>query len=227
MIPARMASTRFFGKPLELVAGIPMVVYCAKNAEETGLGVYVCTDSKDIQTTCDSYNIKSILTPECATGTDRVNIAMNEIDSKFVINLQGDEPLLTSKLLNKIIEMIPVLVNFEDKIITGVEPIEDPSDVNDVKCAFVSENSFFGLKKIQYFSRHPISNYKQVGIYAMSKSNLKRFAHLTQGPLEKRERVELFRWIESASGDVLGCELNSNTISVDIPSDLKKVNLML
>ena len=40
MIPARMGSTRFFGKPLELVAGIPMVVYCAKNAEETGLGVY-------------------------------------------------------------------------------------------------------------------------------------------------------------------------------------------
>ena len=219
MIPARMGSTRFFGKPLELVSGIPMVVYCAKNAEETGLGVYVCTDSKDIQTTCDSYNIKSILTPECATGTDRVNIAMNEIDSKFVINLQGDEPLITSKLLNKIIEMIPVLVNFEDKIITGVEPIEDPSDVNDVKCVLIGQ-------KVHYFSRHPISNYKQVGVYAMSKSNLKRFASLPQGELEKREKVELLRWIENGF-DVLGCDLNSNTISVDIPSDLKKVNSLL
>ena len=219
MIPARMGSTRFFGKPLELVSGIPMVVYCAKNAEETGLGVYVCTDSKDIQTTCDSYNIKSILTPECATGTDRVNIAMNEIDSKFVINLQGDEPLITSKLLNKIIEMIPVLVNFEDKIITGVEPIEDPYDVNDVKCVLIGH-------KVHYFSRHPISNYKQVGVYAMSKSNLKRFASLPQGELEKREKVELLRWIENGF-DVLGCDLNSNTISVDIPSDLKKVNSLL
>lgn len=219
MIPARMGSTRFFGKPLELVAGIPMVVYCAKNAEETGLDVYVCTDSRDIQTTCDSYNIKSILTPECATGTDRVNIAMNEIDSKFVINLQGDEPLLTSKLLNKIIEMMPILNHFDDKIITGMESIEDSSDVNDVKCVLIGH-------KVHYFSRHPISNYKQVGVYAMSKSNLKRFASLPQGELEKREKVELLRWIENGF-DVLGCDLNSNTISVDIPSDLKKVNLML
>lgn len=214
-----MGSTRFFGKPLELVAGIPMVVYCAKNAEETGLGVYVCTDSKDIQTTCDSYNIKCILTPECATGTDRVNIAMNEIDSKFVINLQGDEPLLTSKLLNKIIEMMPILNHFDDKIITGMESIEDSSDVNGVKCVLIGH-------KVHYFSRHPISNYKQVGVYAMSKSNLKRFASLPQGELEKREKVELLRWIENGF-DVLGCDLNSNTISVDIPSDLKKVNSLL
>ena len=219
MIPARMASTRFFGKPLELVAGIPMVVYCAKNAEETGLDVYVCTDSRDIQTTCDSYNIKSILTPECATGTDRVNIAMNEIDSKFVINLQGDEPLLTSKLLNKIITMMPILNHFDDKIITGVESIKDPSDVNDVKCVLIGH-------KVHYFSRHPISNYKQVGVYGMSKSNLKRFTSLPQGELEKREKVELLRWIENGF-DILGCDLNSNTISVDIPSDLKKVNSLL
>ena len=219
MIPARMGSTRFFGKPLELVAGIPMVVYCAKNAEETGLDVYVCTDSKDIQTTCNSYNIKSILTPECATGTDRVNIAMNEIDSKFVINLQGDEPLITSKLLNKIIEMIPILNHFDDKIITGMESIEDSSDANDVKCVLIGH-------KVHYFSRHPISNYKQVGVYAMSKFNLKKFASLPQGELEKREKVELLRWIENGF-DILGCDLNSNTISVDNPSDLKKVNLML
>ena len=48
-IPARMASTRFPGKPLAPIEGIPMVVYCAKNALKTGLDVYVCTDSKEIE----------------------------------------------------------------------------------------------------------------------------------------------------------------------------------
>ena len=57
LIPARMASRRFPGKPLALINGIPMVVYCAKNAIKTGLEVIVCTDSKEIQAVCKLYNI--------------------------------------------------------------------------------------------------------------------------------------------------------------------------
>ena len=60
-IPARMGSTRFPGKPLAPIDGIPMIVYCARNAIQTGLKVYVCTDSEEIMAVCSLYKIKAIM----------------------------------------------------------------------------------------------------------------------------------------------------------------------
>ena len=75
LIPARMGSTRFPGKPLAPIDGIPMIVYCARNAIKTGLEVYVCTDSEEIMAVCALYKVKAIITPDCETGTDRIAIA--------------------------------------------------------------------------------------------------------------------------------------------------------
>ena len=86
LIPARMASRRFPGKPLALINGIPMIVYCARNAIKTGLEVIVCTDSKEIMSVCSSYDINSILTPE-VIGTDRI-AHVAEFDTENIINLQ-------------------------------------------------------------------------------------------------------------------------------------------
>ena len=83
-IPARMDSSRFPGKPLAPIEGIPMVIYCARNALKTGLEVFVCTDSEEIMAVCSLYNVKSILTPECSTGTDRISYAIKDMDIEFV-----------------------------------------------------------------------------------------------------------------------------------------------
>ena len=88
-IPARMGSTRFPGKPLAPIDGIPMIVYCARNALKTGLEVYVCTDSEEIMAVCSLYKIKAIITPHCETGTDRIAIAAKNMGLSYVINLQG------------------------------------------------------------------------------------------------------------------------------------------
>ena len=108
-IPARMSSTRFPGKPLAPIEGLPMVIYCAKNAVETGLDVYVCTDSKEIECVCNLYSINCILTKTCATGTDRVSEAIKEVNNEFIINLQGDEPLINSEQLKFFISQLKVL----------------------------------------------------------------------------------------------------------------------
>ena len=99
-IPARMESTRFPGKPLAPIDGIPMIVYCARNAIKTGLEVYVCTDSEEIMAVCSLYNIKAIITPYCETGTDRIAIAAKNMGLSYVINLQGDEPLIDCDSIN-------------------------------------------------------------------------------------------------------------------------------
>ena len=229
MIPARMESTRFPGKPLAPIAGIPMIVYCAKNAISTGLKTYVCTDSKEVKSVCESYDVPSILTSSCSTGTDRIAMALKDMDVKYVINLQGDEPLIGPSSLKLLINMIPVLKKSEDKIITGISAVgsEEAFDPNNVKCAFI-ENQ----QKVQYLSRKPLLNniennghpsyYKQIGLYGMSTKTLKKFSSLKEGTLEKAEKVELLRWIENGY-EILGCKLNCDSISVDTPDDLVNV----
>ena len=229
LIPARLMSTRFPRKPLALIDGIPMVIYCAKNAISTGLPVYVCTDSEEIKSVCESYFINVILTPECNSGTDRVAIATNQIETDYVINLQGDEPLIGSNSLLKIISMVPILDTKENSIISGVEPInsKEALDPNEAKCALVQSNS-----KIQYLSRQPLINniegssdplyFKQLGLYAFSVKSLRKFASLPVGKLEKAEGLELLRGLENEF-TIFPCIINDQTTSVDTQSDLNKV----
>ena len=229
LIPARMESRRFPGKPLAPIEGIPMVVYCAKNAIETGLKVYVCTDSKEIKAVCRLYNVDAILTPECATGTDRVSVAVNEIETDYIINLQGDEPLISSSLLQEFIANLYIIKESDDIILNGIESInsEEALDINNVKCALVNKYC-----KIQYLSRKPLLNnidyknkaayFKQLGLYAMSIKTLRKFASLPKGDLEQAEKVEVLRWLENGF-KLRSCLLDAHTISVDTPEDLVKV----
>ena len=224
-----MSSTRFPGKPLAPIDGLPMVVYCARNAIKTNLEVIVCTDSKEIQSVCSLYNIKSILTSSCNTGTDRLALACDQIETDFVVNLQGDEPLIDFKSINKIIDYIPYLYESKDLILNGITSInsDEAFDPNNVKCAIIE-----GKEKVLYFSRKALLNkveednegnyFKQVGLYAMSVQNLRKFAALPQTNLEKAEKVEMLRWLENGY-PIKSCLLNCKNISVDTPNDLVEV----
>ena len=228
-IPARMESTRFPGKPLALIEGIPMIIYCARNAIKTGLEVYVCTDSKEILDACSLYKVKAIITPACETGTDRIAIAAENRGLSYVINLQGDEPLIDFESINLVISMLPILEKKENAIINAIKDInsEDAFDPNNVKCAVLQN-----LSNIQYLSRKPLLNselesekpnyFKSVGLYAMSIYNLQRFANMPKGELEKAEQIELLRWLENGN-DLIPCRIFKETISVDTPPDLVKV----
>lgn len=228
-IPARMASTRFPGKPLAPIDGIPMVVYCAKNALKTGLEVFVCTDTKEVESVCSLYGIPSIMTPKFNTGTDRIAYAVDKVDTDYVINLQGDEPLINSESLKIFIQKVNCLSLESKDIISGISYVnsDEAFDPNIVKCAFIKSNSI-----IQYFSRKPLLNLpedsdeapyiKQLGLYGMTRETLKKFSSLPQGDLEKSEKVELLRWIEN-DGKIIGCLIKQKTVSVDTPQDLVDV----
>jgi len=227
-----MKSSRFPGKPLAPIDGIPMVVYCARNAIKTGFEVYVCTDSKEIEAICKLYEINSILTPKCETGTDRIASAVQQVETDYIVNLQGDEPLIKPNSIKKIISMLPNLKHSQNEIISGVVPIksEQAFDPNNVKCSLVQNYS-----KIQYFSRKPLLNsienkkpsyYKQIGLYGMTTKTLEKFSKLPKGELEKAESVELLRWIENGY-TVSSCLIENYTISIDTPADLVEVISLL
>ena len=229
LIPARMESTRFPGKPLAPIGGIPMVVYCARNAIATGLQTIVCTDSREIKSVCELYNVKAIITPNCNTGTDRIALAMEQIKTEYIINLQGDEPLIDEKSLKDLINFMTILKNEKNLIIAGVSEInsEQAFDPNNVRCVLINKNS-----SIQYLSRKPLLNsidkesgapyYKQLGLYAMARQTLLNFHALDQSNLELAENIELLRWIDNEK-KIKGCILGCESISVDTPEDLVKV----
>ncbi|MAV29332.1 MAG: hypothetical protein CMF43_05975 [Legionellales bacterium] len=232
LIPARMESVRFPGKPLAPIAGTPMVLYCAENAKKTGYPTYVCTDSKDILSVCKTHDVNCIKTPQFNTGTDRVAWSAKELGLEFIVNLQGDEPLITSQNIGFFIKKLLDSQNEIDKIQCGVTKIgpKEAFDPNNVKCAIS-----FEMNKILYFSRKPLlcnddddlePYFKQIGLYGMTFRNLHHFTSLEQGKLELCENVELLRWIENDK-IVDPCLLNVKNISVDSPADLYCVNKIL
>ena len=97
VIPARFASSRFPGKPLADILGKPMIRHVWERCVEA-LGrehVYVATDDARIREACEGFDARVLMTSStCLTGTDRVAEAARALDYEFLINVQGDEPML-------------------------------------------------------------------------------------------------------------------------------------
>ena len=116
VIPSRMASTRFPGKPLAIIAGKPMIQRVWEQAIISNLGeVLVACSENEVFNLIKSLGGKVILTdPDLPSGTDRIHSALlqmnSEIDIDYIINLQGDMPLIQPEHINKVVQ--PIKNNF-------------------------------------------------------------------------------------------------------------------
>ena len=128
IIPARYSSSRFPGKPLIKLLGIPMIIRVAKlSAKAVGKkNVYVATDDKRISHIVESAGFSTIMTSSSAlTGTDRVAEAASKIDYGIYINVQGDEPLID---YNDIKRCINIKLQNPEYIINGYTKIKETED---------------------------------------------------------------------------------------------------
>lgn len=109
IVPARMGSSRFPGKPLVDIGGLPLVVRSARRALTAGCfeRVVVATEDPVIADVCAAHALESILTPTFPTGTDRVAWAAERLGSPWVLNLQGDEPVFPLDLLRDLCALLP------------------------------------------------------------------------------------------------------------------------
>ena len=109
MVPARLASSRFPGKPLVPIDGLPMVVRSARRALDAGCfeRVVVATEDPEIVEVCTAHGLDAVLTPAFPTGTDRVAWVAAQADFAWVLNLQGDEPVFPLALLRELCERMP------------------------------------------------------------------------------------------------------------------------
>jgi 3-deoxy-manno-octulosonate cytidylyltransferase (CMP-KDO synthetase) len=234
VIPARYESTRFPGKPLALIQGKPMIQHVYRGAgESTKLyDLVVATDDKRIVEAVKQFGGKAVMTsPHHVNGTGRcteVAALWHEID--WVINIQGDEPMISGTLIDEIIHLIEH--HPAASIITLVRRMDHSNEAlnpNVVKCVFDQSG------KALYFSRSPIPYYRteqekiyyqHLGIYAYKRDVLIHLNELAPTPLESAESLEQLRWLEH--GLIVQTGITEYiAYGVDVPEDLHKVENMM
>lgn len=235
IIPARFASSRFPGKPLINLNGIPMILRVAQlSSKAVGFkNVYIATDDKRIFKVVESAGFSAIMTSSFAlTGTDRVAEASKQLNYDIYINVQGDEPLLD---YNDIKKCINLKAKFPKYIINGYTEIseqEDPESVNIPK-VITNEKNF-----LVYMSRKPLPGFKenknkpkvfkkQVCIYGFNKQQLFDFNSFgNKSILENSEDIEILRFLEFDYKVLMyKCQLGS--LAIDLPEDVAKVEKVL
>jgi 3-deoxy-manno-octulosonate cytidylyltransferase (CMP-KDO synthetase) len=234
-IPSRYQSSRFEGKPLADILGKTMIerVYERASMVENADDIQVLTDDHRIVDEVKEFKGNVMMTlSEHRSGTDRIiEVVKNQGIDGIIINLQGDEPLISPELIEDIIHQFK---NEDVEIVTACSQITTSDDLFNYNIVKVVRSS---SEDALYFSRNAIpafkdlpyrewlfntSYYKHIGIYAFRSEVLKEIAQLNVSNLEKAESLEQLRWLEA--GFKIKCILTDyESISVDTPDDVELV----
>ncbi len=234
VIPARLGSTRLPEKPLHDICGKPMIQWVYERARRARLidKLIVATDSRKIARVVEGFGGTAVMTsPDHQSGTDRIaEVALGEKHHDVIINIQGDEPLIMPEMLDYLIEGF---LASGEQVGTLIKRIEDSQELEDssVVKVVVDHNG-----KALYFSRSPIPfdrdgdgdtiYYKHVGVYIYRREFLVKFHELPQGRLERIEKLEQLRILESGY-DIVTFETQYDTVGVDSREDLERVRKLL
>lgn len=232
VIPARFASTRFPGKPLALIGGVPMVVRVLRRAEDSGVfeAIVVATDDERIAAEVDRFGGAALMTSvDCPNGTMRSREATQAFETasgkspEAVINIQGDEPFVHPDSLRTLAELIRRPGAAVATLALPMEgDAEERFDRNRVKVVRDLHGNAL------YFSRSPVPSgegpwLKHVGLYAFTRGALEALAHLHPTPLEQREGLEQLRWLEHGWRVAVGITPHA-AHCVDTPEDLDRIH---
>ena len=225
IIPVRMSSSRFYGKPLAKILNKEMLFWVYEHSKESKLldDIYVATDDSEIEKFCINNNIKCVLTsPKHKCCSDRTNEACHIINAKFVLEIQGDEPTLMAEDMDIFIKK-----SFDSE--SQISILCTDLDYNEINNLNVVKLVFDKESKALFFSRSAIPNnfkskvvnyYKQIGLYFWSAEMLKIFSETPIGTLEKIEDSHTLRFIENHY-DVFMVYTANDTIGVDLPQHIK------
>lgn len=234
IIPSRYDSSRFKGKALADICGKPMIQHVYERAKKSRLlnDLIVATDDKRIYNAVIKFGGRAVLTKKHNSGTDRIAEAAKKIKAGIIVNIQGDEPLISSRMIDSAIgffkmDKSAVMGTIKKEIISA----DELYNTNVVKVVTDDNNSAL------YFSRRPIpflrdSNeegmtaipkktyYKHIGLYLYKRPFLLKFARMKQTTLEKKERLEQLRALENGY-KIKVYETKYDTIGVDTSEDLE------
>lgn len=228
VIPARYASSRLPGKPLLEIGGKTMLEHVYRRSLASGVffRVVIATDDHRIYDAAEKVGADVLMTrADHPDGSSRVAEIAAKIDTDYVINIQGDEPMLDPRMLRELAAGFAADTEADSATvcvpITREEDFQNPNIVKVVR----AQNG-----RALYFSRSPIPYprnaggvwHKHIGPYGWRRDFLLDFAESAQTPLEKTESLEMLRVLER--GCAIRCvEALRDTIEIDTPDDLVKI----
>ena len=232
VIPARMKSSRFPGKPLADIKGRPMVarVYEAAKKSSTLTDIVVATDSREIMEACTGLDIPTVMTQNIhKTGTDRVAEVATQIKARIYVNIQGDEPLIEPEVIDTAVKGL--LSDDYYEVVNLCMEIDRLSDLADATVPKVVKGpggrAVFLSRAVIPYPKNPDAAryYRQVCVYAFRPEALLGFSRLEPGPVEASEDIELLRFIEHGI-PVRMIEVETRSFGVDTPADLERARRM-
>lgn len=235
IIPARLGSTRLAQKLLLDVHGKPLLYYTWRQVKKASLlhEVIVATDSENIRRAVIDFGGRVVMTSEiCRSGTERVAEAIslfNDFPVDFVINIQGDEPLISPDIIDQIAQ--EYTNNPQEHMITAACPLMSKDEMSDPSVVKVVLSC---SQHALYFSRSPIpfdrceggEYLKHIGIYGYTPHFLSQYVLWDVSSLERTESLEQLRVLERdcAIKVIVG---NFESVGVDTIEDLEKVREIL
>jgi len=242
LIPARMNSSRFPGKPLAPLLGRPLIEHVLSRTAmcEQLDAVYVATCDEEIRRAVEGIGGSVLMTSAVhERASDRVAEAAERVEADIVVMVQGDEPMITPHMITSAVA--PMLddpsiqcVNLARRILSRAEYV----DPNTIKVVMNVHGDAL------YFSRTPIPAFdfadesaggstgaqspifKQVCVIPFQRDYLREFARLPPTPLERAESIDMLRVLEHG-GRVRLVETDADTHAVDTPADLRLVESLL
>jgi 3-deoxy-manno-octulosonate cytidylyltransferase (CMP-KDO synthetase) len=230
MIPARMGSSRFPGKPLAKIHGKPMIehVYRGTAACKKLAAVYIATCDKEIADAAKAFGAPVAMTSDKhERATDRIAEAAQTISADVYVMVQGDEPMITPDMIDLAVE--PILKDPKVVCVNLAAPIKTEADFKDrntIKVVLDKNNDAI------CFSREPIPHRslkdarKQVCIIPFRRDFLLTFTKLAPTPLEIAESIDMMRALEHGY-KVRMVPGDFASQAVDTPEDLKRVEALL
>ncbi|MGO3028492.1 3-deoxy-manno-octulosonate cytidylyltransferase [Pseudomonas helleri] len=245
VIPSRFASTRLPGKPLQMIAGKPMVQHVWEQARKSSAQrVVVATDDARIVEACQAFGAEVVLTrADHESGTDRlaeVAAQLGLASDAIVVNVQGDEPLIPPALIDQVAANLAA--HAEAGISTLAEPIADVeqlfnpnvvkvvSDINGLALTFSRATLPWARDE---FAQQPnalpagVPYRRHIGIYAYRAGFLQDFVNWGPCWLENTERLEQLRALWHGVRIHVSDVLEAPPAGVDTPEDLERVRRLL
>lgn len=237
VIPARFGSTRFPGKPLVNLRGRPLIQWTVEGAKKSKLlrDVIVATDHDGIRTAAEAVGVKVVMTDsDLPTGSDRIYAAIKNIDCDAVVNIQGDEPLVTGELIDSLAQVFLNEPMMDMATLAHPISVEELASPNSVKVVLNCRDEAL------YFSRYAIPYsrvtaeqigsmegcLKHIGMYAYSKNFLKHFCEAPPALIEKAESLEQLRALYLGA-KIKVIRVKESSVGVDTPEDLARLEQLL
>ena len=240
IVPARMGSSRFPGKPLADIHGLPMVGHVALRTAMCPLlsATYIATCDQEIMDFAASKGIKAVMTADthehCSDRTAEALLAIEAelgLRADIVVMVQGDEPMVTPGMIEAAIK--PMLEEPELQVVNLMGDLADEAEFEDPsEVKVVTDPKGNAL----YFSREPIPSRKktkeavpmkkQVCIIPFRRDYLLTFNSLPESPLERLESVDMLRVLENGES-VRMVPIRERNLSVDTPEDLRRVRELM